>query len=155
MNRYSLRISLVSITLFFVCSKIFSQSFPVGFEFYSEKKSEVLFEIHIKAKIESKWHIYAQDQPKEAIAVPTSIKFTKNPMFVLVGGIKEIGKKQLVEEENIRSFIYHSNVDFVQLIKLKAKVRTNAKGYIAIQACDDKQCLPPRKFPFDIPIISK
>jgi len=41
----------------------------------------------------------------------------------------------------------------VQVVKLKAKAKTNIAGVVEFQTCDDKKCLPPKKVNFNIPII--
>jgi thiol:disulfide interchange protein DsbD len=40
----------------------------------------------------------------------------------------------------------------VQKIKLKANVKTNFKGNVEYQTCDDKKCLPPKTVNFDVTI---
>jgi thiol:disulfide interchange protein DsbD len=132
---------------------LFCQTFPVGFEYTAEKKSGVLYDLHIKAKMENGWHIYAQKQPKGASVTPTTVAFAKSPMVVLVDDLKEIGKKEVLREKNFTAFLYSNAVDFVQTIQLRGKVRTNISGSITVLVCDDTHCLPPRKIPFTIPIL--
>ncbi len=45
---------------------------------------------------------------------------------------------------------YSGKVDFVQVVKLKANVKTNLTGSVEYQTCDDKKCLPPKTVNFSI-----
>jgi thiol:disulfide interchange protein DsbD len=45
---------------------------------------------------------------------------------------------------------YAGKVDFVQVVKMKAKAKTNLAGIVEFQTCDDKKCLPPKKVNFSI-----
>jgi thiol:disulfide interchange protein DsbD len=38
---------------------------------------------------------------------------------------------------------FEKTVDFVQVVKLKANVKTNLAGKVEFMVCDDQQCLPP------------
>ena len=50
------------------------------------------YEIHMTATIQTGWHLYSQTQPEDAIAIPTGIKFTSNPLVTAEGPVKEVGK---------------------------------------------------------------
>jgi thiol:disulfide interchange protein DsbD len=106
------------------------------------------------AKIDVGWHIYSQTQPKDAIAVPTSIKFTKNPLMSLNGKLKEVGNLERHTEKTlgITQNQFSDTVDFVQVIKMNRKAKTNASGTIEFQVCTDEKCLPPKTIHFSIPI---
>jgi thiol:disulfide interchange protein DsbD len=41
-------------------------------------------------------------------------------------------------------------VDFVQIVKLKGKVKTSFSGSVEYQTCDDKKCLPPKTVNFKV-----
>jgi thiol:disulfide interchange protein DsbD len=59
--------------------------------------------------------------------------------------VKETGKKIKKNEPiwggNVN--YYEKSVTFVQVVKLKANVKTNLAGKVSFMVCDEKQCLPP------------
>ncbi len=59
------------------------------------------------------------------------------------GNVKEVGKMQLFKDEKLKISAnqYSEKVDFVQVVKLKANVKTNIVGSVEYQTCDDKKCL--------------
>ncbi len=103
------------------------------------------YNLIIHAVIDNGWHIYSQKLP-DAGPMPTSISFQKNPLISLMGKTQEIGKKEEVYDPNIKiTLSYFSNkVDFVQKVKLKAKVKTQLSAEITFMACNEN-CLPPKK----------
>ncbi len=130
------------------------QQDPSHWTFSTKKISATSFELHFTAVINADWHIYAQQQPKDAVAQPTVIALAKNPLVETVGKPKEIGEKQLqkLEEVGITQYYYTGKVDFVQTIKLKTPVRTNVTGTITYMTCTDEMCLPVKTIPFNVKI---
>jgi len=104
------------------------------------------------ASMDASWHIYAQAQPKEAIAIPTKIKFSLNPLVGTNGKLKEIGKKEKkeIKDTGIVQYEYGDTVDFFQVVSLKANVKTNISGIISYQACTDEMCLPVKTISFSL-----
>ena len=142
----------------FILSLIISYSLavnaqsPVKWSWSATKMKSGIYEIHLTAKIDPGWHVYAQQQPEEAIAVPTSIKFIKNPIISFLGEIKEAGHREHFRdpELGIEAFQYAGEVDFVQQVKLKTNGKTIVRGSISFQACTDEKCLPPATTEFNI-----
>lgn len=128
---------------------------PVSWQYYAKKLDNKTYEVHLKATIRNGWHIYAQHQPDDAIALPSTITFNKNPLLVLNGKVNEIGKleKHKVEVLNIEQYQYENQVEFVQQVKVKEGLKTNVTGNIAFQVCTDDKCLPPAKEPFTIQLL--
>ncbi len=127
----------------------FAQIFnPVSFTYKTVKKGNNQYEVHIETSIDPKWHIYSVSNP-EGGALPTSVSFTNASK---IGKENEIGKmKTIFEKEfNVNQKSYEDKVEFVQLIKL---LPGNKKiiGNIEYMACNDRQCLPPKKTSFEIP----
>lgn len=141
------------ISLLFLTSTLFAQSGKKVSWTYSAKKIEGNeYEIRLSATIQPGWHMYSQNQSSDAIALPTKITFTKNPLVTLQGNTTEKGKL-LDEYEKAtasRSKYYQGKVDFIQKIKLKGSAKTSVSGEIEFMVCDDKQCLPPEKVKFSI-----
>ena len=124
---------------------------PVKWTFTSKKISDKVYELHIKATIDPGWHIYTVDHNAD-IGVATTVSIDKNPLSVLTGKIAVNGKPVTIKDpttgENVK--FYEGNVDLVQVITLKAPVKTNITGEVEFMSCDDKQCLPPASKQFSI-----
>ena len=127
---------------------------PVTWSFSAVKVSDKMYEIHMKANIQSGWHLYSQSQPDDAIAQPTEFNVNANPLFTREGKIKEVGKMELMKDAalGISANQYSTTVDFVQKVKMKGNVKTNFTGSVEFQTCDDKKCLPPKKVNFSVVI---
>jgi thiol:disulfide interchange protein DsbD len=128
---------------------------PVNWTYSARPIGGQSYEIHITASIEPGWHIYAQHQPDEAIAVPTSFSYTPSPLLALQGPTKEEG--QLIHYKNdaigVSQDQYADKVDFIQVVKLKGAVKTRISGTLTYQACTDKRCLlaVKKSFGIDLP----
>ncbi|MEI9911943.1 MAG: hypothetical protein WDO71_21245 [Bacteroidota bacterium] len=107
-----------------------------------KKLSDKAYELHIAASIQSGWHLYSQSQPDDAIAEPTLVSFNKNPLLTLEGKIKEEGKLEKFHDAklDISANQYSTKVNFVQLVKLKAKAKTKLSGSVRFQTCNDEKC---------------
>ena len=135
----------------FAAGIAFAQS-PVSWAFSSKKIGANLYEVHLTATMQPGWHLYSQNQPADAVAQPTSFNFTGNPLVVLDGKVKEVGKLQKFRDEklDVSANQYSGKVDFVQLVKVRGAAKTNVTGKLEFQTCDDKKCLPPKTVPFSI-----
>lgn len=125
---------------------------PVSWSFSSKKISEGVYEIYLSAAIQPGWHLYAQKQPDDAVAQPTSFNFNKNPLLSFDGAVAEVGKMEKFKDDklDISANQYSNKVDFVQRVKVKGKAKTNVTGKLEYQTCDDKKCLPPKTINFSI-----
>jgi hypothetical protein len=135
-----------------ILSSVNAQLTPVSWKFSSKRISDKVFEIHLTATIKSGWHLYSQTQPADAIALPTKVLFTKNPLVVIDGKVAEKGKMTKVHDAALSATMneYSGSVDFVQKVTLKAPVKTSVAGVVEYQTCDDKKCLPPKKVSFSV-----
>ena len=124
---------------------------PVEWSFSSKKIDATTYEVHLTAKIDNGWHIYSQTTP-DGGPVATSIEFTKSPLVTLEGATKEVGKLEKHFESlfgvDVKQF--SNKVDFVQIVKLKSKVKTTLNGAIEFMTCNDHECLPPTTEKFSI-----
>ncbi len=127
---------------------------PVTWSFSAKKITDKTYEIHMKATIQSSWHLYSQKQPDDAIAIPTTFTIRANPLFKQDGKIQEVGKMEVMKDATlgVSANQYSNTVDFVQKIKLKGNVKTNFSGSVEYQTCDDKKCLPPKTVNFSVAI---
>lgn len=124
---------------------------PVDWTVSSKKIADKTYEIHLTATINKGWHVYSQTTP-DGGPIPTSISFTKNPLLLLQGKAKEVGKLEQHNEPlfgvDVKQF--SDKVDFVQVVKLKAAVKTSVDVAVEYMVCNDKQCLPPSTKRFSI-----
>ena len=141
-------------TIVFIATSVNAQLNPVSWTYSAKKTADKTYEIHMKATMQNGWHLYSQTQPKDAIAIPTAFTLNKNPLLKLEGKIKEVGKVQRFHDAklDISANQYANTVDFVQIVKLKANVKTNLSGNVEYQTCDDQKCLPPKTVNFSIAI---
>ncbi len=139
------RLSFILIAIF-TTGIAFAQNDPVSFSFASKKISNNVYEVHITASLDRGWHLYSQSQPKDAIALPTTINFNKNPLLEFDGSVKEIGKlEKFVDKElDVSANQYSNQVTFVQKVKVKGKAKTNVTGKLEYQVCTDEKCLPAK-----------
>jgi hypothetical protein len=142
---------IVAFVFLFTASFVFAQN-PVSWSYNSKKIGDNVYEVYLTATIESGWHLYSQKQPDDAIAQPTSFNFNKNPLLDFDGKVKELGKLEKFKDEklDISANQYSNKVDFVQVVKVKGKAKTNVTGKLEYQTCDDKKCLPPKTINFSI-----
>lgn len=64
-------------SLFTAIFAMAQQADPVHFSYSALLTGNKTYTVHITAKMEEGWHIYAQVQPGSAVSVPTKINFTK------------------------------------------------------------------------------
>lgn len=140
--------------MFFAAVAGNAQLNPVTWSFSAVKLSDKMYEVHMKATIQPGWHLYSQNQPKDAIAIPTAFTFNPNPLISRDGKVKELGKMEVMNDKElgVSANQYSLSVDFVQKVKLKSGVKTNLTGNVEYQTCDDKKCLPPKKVNFSIAV---
>ena len=125
---------------------------PVSWSATSKKIDSKTYEIHLTANMDKGWHIYSQTTP-EGGPVKTSFTFTKNPLVTVEGNAKEVGKLEKHNEPlfgNIDVKQFSNKVDFVQVVKLKAPVKTSVNVAVEFMVCNDKQCLPPSVKKFSV-----
>lgn len=128
---------------------------PVKWAYTAKKLSDKVYELHMTATIDPKWHMYAQDAGEGP--EPTSFRFDKNPLVTLTGKVMESGKLEKSYDPNFKSTLrYYSNqVDFIQKVKVRSTAATVVKGAVTFMVCNDNRCLPPKEIPFSIKIDGK
>lgn len=144
--------SILLCTVAFLCKA--QEPYPVAWRFSTVKLGDKTFEVHFRATIEPKRHIYSQDIPP-GTAMPTTITFEKNPLIILRGEISEHGKPEQKLEDDILLKYYKGQVEFVQVIKVKADVKTTLNGNINFMVCTDESCLPPADKRFSITLDAR
>ena len=102
--------------------------------------------LHLKAKFQEGWHLYSLTTPKGG-PIPTTAELAENP---------SLKGSKLYQPPPIRQFDKNFNLDTETFEKevdlpLTASLAQGAKGTVELvanvryQACNDRQCLPPRK----------
>ena len=152
-NKNMRKLFLLAVVLFGALSGK-AQLNPITWSFAAKKIGDKIYQIEMKATIQTKWHLYSQTQPDDAIAIPTTFTINANPLFTKEGKVKEVGKVEKFTDADlgVSANQYSKTVTFVQKIKLKANVKTNFTGNVEYQTCDDHQCLPPKKVNFSVAI---
>ena len=125
----------------------------VSWVWSAKKIGDRTYEVHMTATIGGDFHLYAQDAGGDG-PIATSFTFSKSPLFILDGAVKENGKLVLKYEDawkhNVR--YYERTVDFVQVVKLKSNVKTSLAGKVEFMVCNDHECLPPADIDIKVPI---
>lgn len=150
------KILLVSIVSFMFVSVLSAQiQNPVKWSYTAKKTGDKTYELHMKATLDPKWHIYAQDAGEGP--EPTTFSFDKNPLVKFDGKVTESGKLEKAYDPNFKSTLrYYSNeVDFIQKVTVKSAASTMVKGTVSYMVCDDHKCLPPKEIPFSIKLGGK
>ena len=140
--------------VFFAALGANAQQNPVTWTFTATKVADKTYDIHMTATIQTKWHLYSQKQPDDAVVNPTTFVFNPNPLFKLDDKTKEVGKMEVFKDASlgVSAHQYSQTVDFVQRIKLKTNAKTSFNGSVEFQTCDDKKCLPPKTVNFSVAI---
>ena len=125
---------------------------PVKWDFSITKISDKTYQFKATAEMESQWHIYAQNQPEDAISSPTAFLFDKQVGVKLIGKVKEIGKmiKYIDKKNNILANEYGGQVEFVQTIRITDPSKAKLSGKVTYQSCTDRQCLQPEDIKFSV-----
>jgi DsbC/DsbD-like thiol-disulfide interchange protein len=149
---------MIKLTLVFALAIISGQAYsqvkdPVKWSFTAKKIDATTFEISLTATLESGWHTYSQTTPDGGPSA-TTISFSKNPLLLLDGTVKEVGKMEQKHEDlfgvDVKQF--SNKVSFVQTVKLKAKAKTAISGTVEFMTCNNRECLPPKTQKFSITI---
>lgn len=125
---------------------------PVKWTYQAVKTGDKKYNIVITANIDAPWHIYSQFVKKGP--VPTTVQFAKNPLVVLNGSTKELGKLEKKFDKNFNAVIgsFGGKVEFIQAISLKVMTKTKLTGTIEYMVCNEERCLPPTKQSFELDI---
>ncbi|HTQ28189.1 MAG TPA: protein-disulfide reductase DsbD domain-containing protein [Puia sp.] len=138
------KILLASFAVSVSLGALAQSSKQVHWAYSSKKIADKTYEVHMTATIGGDYHLYAQDAGGEG-PVATSFSFTKSPLLALDGKVKESGNliRKFESAWNHDVKYYEKTVDFVQVVKLKANVKTDLAGKVEFMVCNDRQCLPP------------
>lgn len=114
-----------------------------------EAGADGVLTITFKAKIEDGWHIYGMDMPADG-PIATSFNFTKKENAKLVGKAETNAKKHCGMDEMFGMELceYKGNATFTQKMKVSPTGGYNIAGYVEFMACNNSNCLSPKKETF-------
>ena len=123
----------------------------VSWGYTAKKLAANKYEIHITATPPPGWHIYSQLTP-EGGPVPTTFKFNKNALVAVNGKVNEKGKVISYFDNNFKVNVkyFEGKADFVQVVTVKGKIKTNISGEVESMICNDRTCMPPTIEKFNV-----
>jgi thiol:disulfide interchange protein DsbD len=131
------------IAIIFCFSAVNAQQ-KIAWTYSTKKLVNNQYEVHMTANPPIGWHIYSQFTP-DGGPIPTSFSFSKNALTILVGKVVENGKLIKYYDKNFKVDVkyFEGKADFVQIIKVKGKLKTNLSGEVESMICNDRTCMPP------------
>ena len=125
----------------------------VQWAYTTRKVADKTYEVHMTATIGINYHMYAQNAGVDG-PLPTVFKISSNPLVLVDGKVKEVGKMIKKREDVWGGDVqyYEKTVDFVQLVRLKGNIKTNLAGSVEFMVCNESQCLPPSTVEFKVNI---
>jgi len=147
---YLKKIALFSLALLTGTLVMAQSSKQVNWTYSAKKVADKTYEVHMTATVGGDYHIYAQNAGDGPI--PTSFKFTKNPLIVPNGKVKEVGKvvRKFESAWGHDVLYYEKTVDFVVTVKTKSNAKTSLSGTVEFMVCNDHECLPPADVDFKV-----
>jgi DsbC/DsbD-like thiol-disulfide interchange protein len=146
---------LYSLVLFILAGTVTmaQSSKQVKWSFSAKKVADKTYEVHMTAAIGDGYHMYSQTPGADG-PLPTSFKFTANPLAAVDTKVKENGKLVKKYESAWSSDVryYEKSVDFIMVVKLKGDVKTNVGGSVEFMVCNESQCLPPSNVDFKVAV---
>lgn len=146
------KINIFIILSLLVSSISFGQIYePVKWNVEQKNTGDKTADIQLTATIDDGWHLYGLKLPSGG-PHPTSIVFESLENATKVGEIQAPSKllKQFDANFNMELNWYANEAVFIQKIKFDDLSKVRIKGYVEFMACNDKSCLPPNKFPFNL-----
>jgi len=133
----------------FLCCSLFAAQDPVQWKLTFDAKSaapgsKILG--HLKATMESGWHLYSLTTPRPPIA--TTVGLADSPV---VASVKIYQPKPLVKLDptfNVNTETFGEEVVFLLEIELKKDAPAGdaeLTANVRYQCCNDTMCLPPKK----------
>ena len=109
------------------------------------------YEVHMTATPPAGWHVYSQLTP-DGGPVPTTFKFNKNALLAFQGKVNEKGKVITYFDKNFKVDVkyFEGKSEFVQVVTVKGKIKTNISGEVESMICNDRTCMPPTSEKFNV-----
>ena len=141
---------IFSIAIIF-CFNVVNAQQKIAWTYTIKKLADSQYEVRMTATPPIGWHIYSQFTPGGG-PIPTSFSFNKNALIALVGKVVEKGKLTKYYDKNFKVDVmyFEGKADFVQIIKVKGKLKTNLSGEVESMICNDRTCMPPVTQKFNV-----
>ena len=141
---------LLTFSFFFI-----SAQSPTSWSVKSVQLEDNKYNLIINAEIESGWHLYSQYLQSNEGPLSTFIQFEGSSTYNLIDSTKEEGvvtHYDPVWEMDISYF--ENSAIFIQEIEVTDSTNTLVKGNVNFMVCDEKECLPPDDYSFEINLKS-
>jgi thiol:disulfide interchange protein DsbD len=136
---------MVRIILGFVLVSFFGpvQPNPVSWTFYTKKISEGDYELHMKARIDKGWHIFALNNV--AGPGPTNFNFRKHSGIKYEGSVSQLTRPSVINDQAFKTEVlgFAGGAEFIQIIRRKDSTVNNIDGTIRYMPCNGANCLAP------------
>ena len=143
---------ILTILIAVACTVALAQSGKIVKWTYSSKKiADKTYEVHLTATISNTYHLYSQNPGSDG-PLPTKFLFSNNPLAVVSGKPKEVGKLISIYDDAWKGKVryFEKTVDFVQVVKIKAP--TTITGKIEFMVSNHKETEPPTELPFSVKV---
>jgi thiol:disulfide interchange protein len=144
------RVSSLAFGLVAALAAVYGQKLdPIQWTFTSEVANAPAgstVPLHLKATFQEGWHLYSLTTPAGG-PIPTTAALAENPAVKAVKLYQPPPIRQLDKNFNLDTETFEKEVD----LPLTAELASDAKGPVELaanvryQACNERQCLPPRK----------
>jgi|SRR6516225_5452947 thiol:disulfide interchange protein DsbD len=116
---------------------------PVSWTFYAKKTAEGDFELHMKARIDKGWHIFALNNI--AGPGPTNFNFRKHSGIRYEGSVSQLTKPMVINDLAFKTEVlgFSEHAEFIQIIKRRDSTVNNIDGTIRYMPCNGANCLAP------------
>lgn len=111
-----------------------------------ETKAGAEFKIPVRAKLDEHWHLYSLTTPPPPR--PTKIQAVEGASYEVIRVDQPTPNRKLDANFGSETETFDDAVEFTLVAKALKDIPTNAADLmveVRFQACDDKQCLPPKK----------
>lgn len=128
---------------------------PVKWSFSVENETDSTALLVAEAEIDDTWHIYGMNLERNDGPVATSLNFTKDDTYELVGKPQE--GKPIVMHDNafdMELSYFEGNPRFTQKVRKLSDKPAKIGGYVTFMVCDDEKCLPPTDIDFTYTIAA-
>lgn len=153
---------IIILLIFVISSNLHSQIHdPISWKTSVEKITAKEYNLTVSATIDSGWHLYSQNVPKDG-PIPSTFIFEKSNDYKLVGvPTEEVG--QTVDDKvfGMKIKYFEKSAVFKQKIQVSNLNSFKIIGEIEFMVCNDVNCLPPTivdlefLIPAEIDLINK
>ena len=150
MKKKLFSLSLLLFSLLFI-----SAQSPTSWSVKSEKLVDNKYNIIISSEIEDGWHLYSQYLKSNEGPLSTFIQFDIGSTNSLIDSTTEEGVVTHFDPVWEMDISYFENkAKFIQTIAVSDTTQTLIKGNVNFMVCDEKECLPPDDYNFEINLSS-